>query len=63
MGFRVPYSNRLLEASCNNGLCKKVLLGFAHRVNEFRSFCEDSIILWPNFGSNVISIFVKTQVG
>ena len=60
------YSNRLLEASYNNGLCKKVLLGFlgfAHKVNEFRSFCEDSIILWPNFGSDVISIFVKTQVG
>ena len=62
----MSYSNRLLEASCNNGLCKKVLLGFlgfAHKVNEFRSFSEDSIILWPNFGSNVISIFVKTQVG
>ena len=51
---------------CNNRLCKKVLLGFlgfAYKVNEFESFCGDSIILWPNFGSNVISIFVKTQVG
>ena len=44
----MSYSNRLLEASCNNGLCKKVLLGFlgfVHKVNEFRSFSEDSIIL------------------
>ena len=51
---------------CNNGLCKRVLLGFlgfAHKVNEFGPFCGDSIILWPNFGSNGISIFVKTQVG
>ena len=48
---------------CSNGLCKRVLLGFAHKVNEFGPFCEDSIILYPNFGSRMISVFVKTQVG
>ena len=57
MGFRVP---------CSNRLCKRVLLGFlgfTHKVNEFGPFCGNSIILRPNFGSSVISIFVKTQVG
>ena len=38
-------------------------LGFAHKVNDFGLFCGDSIIMWPNFGSNVISVFVKIQVG
>ena len=70
----MPCSNRLLEVHvaigfrvlCSNRLCMRVLLGFlgfAHKVNEFGPFCGDSIILWPNFGSSVISIFVKTQVG
>ena len=36
---------------------------FAHKLNIFGLFCEDSIILWPNFDSNMVSIFVKTQVG
>ena len=48
--------------SCSNGLCVKVLLGFlgfAHKVNDFGLFCGDSIILWPNFDSNVIRIFME----
>ena len=39
------------------------LFGFSHKVNVFGLFCGDSIILRPNFGSNMMGIFVKTQVG
>ena len=56
----MPCSKGFLEVPCNNGLCKRVLLGFTHKVNEFGPFCGDSIILCPNFGSNVISIFVES---
>ena len=53
-------SNELLEVLCSNGLYKRILLdflGFAHKLNDFGLFCGDSVILWPNFGSNVVSIF------
>ena len=58
-------SNGFLEVSYSNECYKRLLLGFlgfAHKVNGFGPFCGDSVILWPNFGINVISIFVKTQV-
>ena len=32
-------------------------LDFAHKLNDFGLFCGDSIILWPNFGSNMVSVF------
>ena len=37
-------------------------LSFVHKLNDFGPFYGGSIILWPNFGSNVMGIFVKTQV-
>ena len=53
--------------SCSNELCKRVLLGFldfAHKVNEFGFFFyRDGIVLWPNFGNGMISIYVRAQVG
>ena len=45
---------------------KRVLLGFldfSYKVNVFGLFCGDNIILWPNLGTNMMGIFVKTQVG
>ena len=45
---------------CSNELYKRVLLGFlgfAHKLNDFGLFCGDSVILWLNFGSNLVSIF------
>ena len=53
---------------CSNGLCKWccVAMGFVNGIvgpfwalptrKIFWAFCGDSVILWPNFGSNVISI-------
>ena len=32
------------------------LFGFSDKVNVFGLFCGDSIILWPNLGSNMMSI-------
>ena len=58
----MPCSNGLLEVPCSNKLCKRALLGFlgfAHKLNDFGLFFGDSIILWPNFGSNMMSIFVE----
>ena len=37
-------------------------LDFSHKVNVFGLFYGDSTILWPNFGSNMMGIFVITQV-
>ena len=36
-------------------------LGFAYKVNELGIFCGDGIILWSDFGSNMMSIFVKNS--
>ena len=57
-------SNGFLEVSYNNGLYKRLLLGFlgfAHKVNGFRPFCGDFVAQF--WCSSVLSIFVKTQVG
>ena len=32
------------------------LFGLCPQEKLFWAFCGDSVILWPNFGSNVISI-------
>ena len=37
-------------------------MSFVQKVNDFRLFCGDSIILWPNFGSNVINVFCERPI-
>ena len=57
----MPYCNRLLECRIATGFRGGFVgrFGFSHKVNGFGLFCGDSIILWPNFGSNMMSIFVE----
>ena len=62
----MSYRNRLLKCRIVTGFRGSFvgLFGFSHKVNVFGLFFYgDSIILWLNFGSDMVGIFMKTQVG